>query len=106
MASRLRKKNSQKSELSFASSVVISSPCFGNVATMQGQIMLKNIAQLSAWAVTVTVLLYLALQPDRAVLLSNPLACLGVGLIGTGFYVDARRRLIAQPAPSQSPRGS
>lgn len=57
---------------------------------------MKTILNRLAWAFAVTVLVYAAVGPGMGVLYRNPLACLGVGLIGLGLCVDSRRRLVAQ----------
>lgn len=57
---------------------------------------MKCVLNRLAWAFAVTVLVYAAVGPGMGVLYRNPLACLGVGLIGLGLCVDSRRKLAAE----------
>ena len=67
---------------------------------------MKQMIQVGAWAVVMVVIVYACVHPDAAVLLHNPLACLGVGLIGLGLFVHAKRADQRQAAEaSASPQG-
>ena len=59
---------------------------------------MKSMLNTLAWGFAVTVVVYAAVGPGMGVLYGNPLACLGVGLIGLGLCVDSRRRLVAAKA--------
>ena len=60
---------------------------------------MKNpVVTLVAWSFVLAVVVYACLHPDHGVLYDNPLACLGVGLVGLGMCVEARKRMQAQPA--------
>jgi hypothetical protein len=59
---------------------------------------MKTIFNRLAWAFAVTVVVYAAVGPGMGVLYGNPMACLGVGLIGLGLCVESRRRLVAVKA--------
>lgn len=56
---------------------------------------MKSMLNTMAWGFTVSVVVYAAVGPGMGVLYGNPLACLGMGLIGLGLCVDSRRRLVA-----------
>ncbi len=51
-----------------------------------------------AWTFAMATVVYAAVGPGAGVLYGNPLACLGVGLIGLGLCMDGRRRLVAVKA--------
>lgn len=55
-----------------------------------------------AWGFAVAVVVYAAVGPGMGVLYHNPLACLGVGLIGLGLCMEGRRRLVPVKAATQS----
>lgn len=57
--------------------------------------MLTQTLKLTAWLFVALVVLYASIHPEQGVLYHNPLACLGVGLIGLGWCVQARRTLPA-----------
>jgi len=59
---------------------------------------MKPVFNLLAWSFALTALVYMAVGPGVGVLYHNPLACLGVGLIGLGLCMDSRRRLLAVKA--------
>lgn len=54
--------------------------------------------KMFAWSFAVSVVVYAAVGPGVGVLYSNPLACLGVGLIGLGLCMDRRRALVSVQA--------
>jgi hypothetical protein len=64
---------------------------------------MKKLAALLIWGSVLAVLaiaVWAGLRPDGGALYSNPLACLGVGLIGLGMCMEGRRRLLAHaPVP-------
>ncbi len=51
-----------------------------------------------AWTFALAALVYCVVGSGGGVLYGNPLACLGVGMIGLGLCVDGRRRLVAAKA--------
>ena len=63
----------------------------------------KPAIQLAAWTFVAMVVVYTAVGTEGA-LYGNPLACLGVGLIGLGLLLDARGR--RQPQPVKVRRGA
>lgn len=63
---------------------------------------MKSMLNTLAWAFAVSVVVYAAVGPGMGVLYGNPLACLGVGLIGLGLCVDSRRRLVAVKAEASA----
>lgn len=64
---------------------------------------MKTVLHTLAWGFAVAVAVYAAVGPGMGVLYGNPLACLGVGLIGLGLCVDSRRRLVAVKAEASTP---
>lgn len=62
------------------------------------RVTMKTTLNTLAWGFAVSVVVYAAVGPGMGVLYGNPLACLGVGLIGLGLCVDSRRRLVAVKA--------
>lgn len=69
---------------------------------------MKSILNSLAWGLAVAVVAYAAVGPGMGVLYGNPLACLGVGLIGLGLCMESRRKLVAAKAtipPNSSHRG-
>lgn len=59
---------------------------------------MKSALNILAWSFAVTALVYCVVGPGGGVLYGNPLACVGVGLIGLGLCMDSRRRLVADKA--------
>ena len=57
---------------------------------------MTSIVNLALWAIVIAVVLYAALHPQAGVIVDNPLGAVGLGLIGLGLCVDARRRRAAQ----------
>lgn len=57
---------------------------------------MKAMLTMTAWAFVLLVILFAAINPASGALYDNPLACLGVGLIGLGLMRQARQR--AAPA--------
>jgi hypothetical protein len=66
---------------------------------------MKSALNILAWSFALVVVVYAAVGPGVGVLYGNPLASLGVGLIGLGLCMDSRRRLIAQRVTQEAPRG-
>ena len=64
---------------------------------------MKSMLNTVAWGFAVSVVVYAAVGPGMGVLYGNPLACLGVGLIGLGLCMDSRRRLVAVKAQASCP---
>ncbi len=60
---------------------------------------MKSILNSLAWGFAVAVVVYAAVGPGMGVLYGNPLACLGVGLIGLGLCMESRRRLVLAKVP-------
>ena len=61
---------------------------------------MKASLQFIAWATVMATILVAAASPARGVIFHGPLAVLGLGLIGAGLCIDARKRLASrQPAP-------
>jgi hypothetical protein len=63
---------------------------------------MKTMLNTMAWGFAVTVVVYAAVGPGMGVLYGNPLACLGVGLIGLGLCIESRRRLVAVKAEASA----
>ncbi len=59
---------------------------------------MKRALNMTAWSFAVFTVVYLAIGPGVGVLYGNPLACLGVGLIGLGLCMESRRKLVAVKA--------
>ena len=59
---------------------------------------MKSALNILAWSFAVSVVVYAAVGTGAGVLYGNPLACVGVGLIGLGLCMDSRRRLVAEKA--------
>ncbi len=59
---------------------------------------MKAWLNMLAWSLAVSAVVYAAVGPGLGVLHRNPLACLGVGLIGLGLCMDRRRTLVAVKA--------
>jgi hypothetical protein len=64
---------------------------------------MKSMLNTLAWGFAVAVVVYAAVGPGMGVLYGNPLACLGVGLIGLGLCVEGRRRLATEKARAGVP---
>ncbi len=52
---------------------------------------MKKLAIFTAWTFVAGVVLYTALSPAAGVIHQNPMAALGLGLIGFGLCKDARK---------------
>lgn len=55
---------------------------------------MNTIVVFTAWALTALVLGLAALVMPTIAFLHNPLACVGVGLVGLGLCKEGRQRLI------------
>jgi len=62
---------------------------------------MKTTLHILAWGFATTAVVYAAVGPGAGVLYGNPLACLGVGLIGLGLCMEAARK----PAPAIAATG-
>lgn len=58
---------------------------------------MKTKLHILAWGFATAVVVYAAVGPGMGVLYGNPLACLGVGLIGLGLCKQARCKPAAAP---------
>ena len=65
---------------------------------------MKAWLNMLAWSFAASVVVYAAVGPGVGVLYRNPLACLGVGLIGLGLCMDRRRGLVAVRVQRQTHR--
>lgn len=65
---------------------------------------MRTLGILLAWSVPVGVILYAALSPDGGVVFHSPMTALGIGMIGLGMCLEARRRLLAASVPARTPR--
>ena len=54
---------------------------------------MKPILIIAAWAFVSLVIVYAAVNPNSGVIHMSPTAALGVGLIGLGLCMEARKRL-------------
>ncbi|MCC6580861.1 MAG: hypothetical protein IT440_10500 [Phycisphaeraceae bacterium] len=59
---------------------------------------MKALLQFVAWMFVAAVMIYAAARPDFGVVFQNPICTVGVGLIGLGMIVDARKRIVAEEA--------
>jgi len=57
---------------------------------------MKMLLKNTAWGILITALLYTVVRPDYGILYQNTLNPLGLGLIGLGLCLHARKR--AMPA--------
>ena len=67
---------------------------------------MKPILTIAAWTFVSLVIVYLAVNPQAGVIHTSPGGALGVGLIGLGLCLEARKRLArhaakAADAPSE-----
>ena len=58
---------------------------------------MKSTLNMLAWSFATATAVYVAVGPGMGVLYHNPLATLGVALIGLGLCKEGRRRLQKQP---------
>ena len=65
---------------------------------------MKAWLNMLAWSFAVSAVVYAAVGPGVGVLHQNPLACLGVGLIGLGLCMDRRRGLVPVKAEREFQR--
>ena len=54
---------------------------------------MKPILTIATWALVSLVIIYAAVNPDSGLIHMSPTAALGVGLIGLGLCMEARKRL-------------
>ncbi len=59
---------------------------------------MKSTLNMLAWSFATAAVVYAAVGPGVGVLYHNPLACLGVALIGLGLCLQARRSITVQRA--------
>jgi VIT1/CCC1 family predicted Fe2+/Mn2+ transporter len=63
---------------------------------------MKSALNILAWSFAVTALVYCGVGMGGGVLYDNPLACLGVGMIGIGLCMEGRRKLMGAQAAHES----
>ena len=61
---------------------------------------MKTAIQIAAFGVTAVTIVYSLLAPGAGVMWQHPLTPIGVGLIGAGLCLDARKRRLAAAAVS------
>ncbi len=59
---------------------------------------MKSFAQFAAWAFVAGIILFAALNPTSGVIFQSPGAAIGIGLIGLGMCMEARKKQLAQQA--------
>jgi hypothetical protein len=65
---------------------------------------MKSILTVAAWTLVTLIIIYVAVNPQSGIIYTSPSAALGVGLIGMGLCMEARKRLgrgSVQPATSR-----
>ena len=55
---------------------------------------MKATLKLLAWTFVALVILFAAVNPESGVVYQNPIATAGVGMIGLGLCLEARKRRI------------
>lgn len=60
---------------------------------------MKSFAQFAAWTFVSGIILFAALNPNSGVMFQNPGTALGLGLIGLGLCMEARKKMAAQAQP-------
>ncbi|MCC7146597.1 MAG: hypothetical protein IT443_09140 [Phycisphaeraceae bacterium] len=65
---------------------------------------MSTVTILIAWTLAAGVIVTLAVQPEGGVLYQGPLTVIGLGLIGAGLCIEARKRLIKQDAAARTKR--
>jgi len=53
---------------------------------------MKSAAKFFAWTFIAAVALFAAVNPDGGVVYQNPMATAGIGLIGLGLFMEAKKR--------------
>jgi len=66
---------------------------------------MKAFATLVAWTFVAGVALFAAVNPEGGVVYQNPVATAGIGLIGLGLFMEARKRH-PQPVFERRKRGN
>ena len=67
---------------------------------------MKPILTIVAWTFISLVIVYLAVNPDSGVIYASPTAALGVGLIGLGLCMEAKKRLAPAGATARRSKGT
>lgn len=57
---------------------------------------MKSLAQFTAWTFVAGIILFAALNPSNGVIFQSPGAAVGIGLIGLGMCMEARKKMAAQ----------
>ena len=57
---------------------------------------MKNTAQFVAWTFVAGIIVFAALNPTSGVIFQSPSAAVGLGLIGLGLCMEARKKMAAQ----------
>lgn len=65
---------------------------------------MKPILTITAWTFVALVIVYAAVNPDAGVIHTSPTTALGVGLIGLGLCLEARKRLRRAAATADDAR--
>lgn len=60
---------------------------------------MKSFAQFVAWAFVAGIILFAALNPTSGVIFQSPGAAVGIGLIGLGICMEARKKMAAKTQP-------
>jgi hypothetical protein len=67
---------------------------------------MRNLLHNCLMSLVVLVAIFCMVAPGNGVLYHNPLAVIGLGLIGVGLCKQERDRRLASPPPSPAPRDS
>ncbi len=65
---------------------------------------MKTIALLLPWLGIWAGVLYLAINPESGLMYNNPITAIGLGLIGLGMMMEARKRQTVRQAAAESQR--
>ncbi len=65
---------------------------------------MKNVALLLPWLGIWAGVLYLAIHPESGLMYHNPMTAIGLGLIGLGMMMEARKRQTARQTAAVSQR--
>jgi len=67
---------------------------------------MKNTAQFVAWTFVAGIIVFAALNPATGVIFQSPGAAVGLGLIGLGLCMEARKKMAhqAQTEAGRKPR--
>lgn len=62
---------------------------------------MRTILKLAAWSFSASVVVFASVNAESGVVYQNPVVAMGLGMIGLGLCLDARKRALSQKAAAR-----